>query len=153
MLASAFALFVALLAAFTDARSGRIPNWLTLGGVSAGCSLGALGAGFPGLGAALLGVGIGASPWLIGYLVGRGQGVGGGDVKLFGAFGALLGAERALQLALAALLSLLATWALRRGLALRDHEPSAPPRRPLELRLGPPVLVALILLTWLGPVQ
>lgn len=144
MLGVAVSLLVALVAAFTDARTGRIPNWLTLGGVGGGWVLGGGAGGLSGLGLAFVSTAIAASPWLTCYWLGKG-GVGGGDVKLFAAFGALLGAERALELALTALVLTLAAWTLRMG--LRRRAPSLPGIRTIELRLGPPVLVALLLLT------
>jgi len=151
VLCVAFALVVGLIAAIADARTGRIPNWLTLAGVSGGCSLGALSGGWSGLTLALGGAVDGASPWLVGYLLGRGSGVGAGDVKLFAAFGVLLGAGRALELALGALLLALGTWTIRASLQRRTRSEFARAVRSMELRLGPPALAALVVLTLLGP--
>ncbi len=85
---------VAAVAAWTDIRSGLIPNWLTLGalvaaivvrtvvGAVTGGALGALLAfGFSFGGACLCGLIPGVMYWL--------GGAGGGDVKLFAAIGAL----------------------------------------------------------------
>jgi prepilin peptidase CpaA len=87
-------LAVAAVAAITDLRTGRIPNWLTLGGVFAGI-LGHLihGWKFAGLRTGLLEAAIALgglafcslAPLLL-YSKGA---MGGGDVKLFAAVGAL----------------------------------------------------------------
>lgn len=94
---------LSLAAAFTDARSGRIPNTLTLPGLALGLGLGVLMDGGWGFGEALLGA---ALSFLAPYLVfrgSRGVAIGGGDVKLFAALGALLGPRRGLEVELAAL--------------------------------------------------
>lgn len=88
------AVLVTALAAAYDLKTGHIPNWLTFGSlIGALVARGALGAyhggalGFGlGVGEALLGVLVcGAVPALVFF---RG-GMGGGDVKLFAALGAL----------------------------------------------------------------
>lgn len=93
---SAVGLGVAVVGAAIDARTGRVPNWLTLGAlvtapavafvlqartgdVSAGLSAAAMSV----LGAVICGLGP-----LVAFLKG---GLGGGDVKLLAAIGALLG--------------------------------------------------------------
>jgi prepilin peptidase CpaA len=78
---------VLTIAAFTEVKDRRIPNWVTLAGLGVGLLIGY----FPG------GISLGAS--LGGFLIGFGflylfymfGGMGGGDVKLMGAVGALLG--------------------------------------------------------------
>lgn len=84
-------------AAITDYRTGRIPNWLTLGGILvgilghgiAGCLHGGWKVGLMRSGLSLGGLLFCAlAPGLV-YWKG---GMGGGDVKLFAAIGALLGA-------------------------------------------------------------
>jgi len=77
-----------LIGAVTDLGSGRIPNWLTfpilIGGlVWAGC----LG-GLAGLGDALAGCLLLATPYVLLFVFGGG---GAGDAKLMGAMGAWLG--------------------------------------------------------------
>ena len=80
---------VTAVAAVIDHRTGHIPNWLTLPVLAAapvfhGLTSGVHAAGLSLAGAALVG--------LIPFLVYRSGGLGGGDVKLFMAIGALLGA-------------------------------------------------------------
>ncbi|MBV9945276.1 MAG: prepilin peptidase [Myxococcales bacterium] len=86
---------VAAAAAWTDWRTGQIPNWLTLGGLAAGV-LGHLLVGFR-LGGGFHGALLEAGQSLGGVLFcgvvpafmwQRGA-IGGGDVKLFAALGAL----------------------------------------------------------------
>ncbi len=91
-------------AAVVDLRCGKIPNWLTYpailiglcGHAAAGYAAGGgiAGAGREmGLTGALLGLAVGCFPLLLCYLAG---GIGGGDVKLMGAVGAIGGWEVAL---------------------------------------------------------
>lgn len=94
------------IAATTDARTGRIPNWLTLplGGV--GLALHTMAGG---VGGALLSVAglvlSGALPCLL-YRASSGKAIGGGDVKLFAALGALLGPFLGIELELSAVIIL-----------------------------------------------
>ncbi|MBI5441575.1 MAG: prepilin peptidase [Deltaproteobacteria bacterium] len=90
VLASGFFAF----ACVTDTLSSRIPNALTVSLFAAGVVLNAWTEGPPGLLAALLGCAAGLGLLLLPYLMG---GMGGGDVKTFGALGALLGAKPILQ--------------------------------------------------------
>jgi prepilin peptidase CpaA len=76
-----------LVAAFSDVRTRRIPNWLTLPLAGAGLVLGAWRAGLPGLGEATLGWVVLASPYVILFILGHG---GAGDAKMMGAIGACL---------------------------------------------------------------
>lgn len=75
-------------AAVIDLRTRRVPNALTLAIASAGLVLAASGAGRVGLAAAGGGCLVGLLVMLPGHLLGK---TGGGDVKLLGAFGTLLG--------------------------------------------------------------
>jgi prepilin peptidase CpaA len=86
---------VALAAALWDCRTYRIPNWLTLGAAAAGLLLAGLGVGAPG-GAAdsLKGFLLGGLFLLPFFMLGA---MGGGDVKLAAAFGALGGLHFALH--------------------------------------------------------
>ncbi len=89
------AVAVAGIAAVWDWRTGEIPNWLTLGGVVAGLlgnfvlgfRTGGLAEGGAAIGSSFLGIlACGLVPMLM-YRVG---GIGGGDLKLLFALGALL---------------------------------------------------------------
>jgi prepilin peptidase CpaA len=76
------------LATVEDLRSRTISNWLCLFGLIAGLVVHGFLAGWSGLGASLLGALIGFAVFLIFFLLG---GMGGGDIKLMAAFGAILG--------------------------------------------------------------
>jgi prepilin peptidase CpaA len=79
--------FLLSYSAYTEVKDNKIPNWLTYSGIVLGLTLGIL----PG--------GLSMSESVIGFLVGflslfvfyMSGGLGGGDVKLMGAFGALFG--------------------------------------------------------------
>lgn len=89
MVVPALVFTVAVTAALWDFKSYRIPNWLTLGAVVAGLLIGLSGVGAPG-GAvdSLQGFLVGGLILLPFFVLGR---MGGGDVKLAAAFGALGG--------------------------------------------------------------
>jgi len=87
-IAAGLALCVAATAAFCDWRRGEIPNWLTLpvlllAPLSYGLAFG-IEYALHSLAAGLLG-------GLVPYLLFRRRAMGGGDVKLFGALGAVMG--------------------------------------------------------------
>ncbi|MEY2932425.1 MAG: hypothetical protein RL033_3174 [Pseudomonadota bacterium] len=95
-----------LAAAWFDARSGRIPNLITLPVLPLGLLLGALTDGIWGLGSAVLGALLClAVPYGL-FHASRGSAIGGGDVKLFAALGALLGPIAGLGVELSSLLVL-----------------------------------------------
>ncbi|MBI5280042.1 MAG: prepilin peptidase [Candidatus Solibacter usitatus] len=77
-----------LVAAFTDLRKREIPNWLTLGGVAAGLALNPWISGWAGLKSAALGLGLAALVFVPIFIM---RWLGGGDVKLMAAIGALAG--------------------------------------------------------------
>ncbi|HKO89788.1 MAG TPA: A24 family peptidase [Polyangiaceae bacterium] len=152
-----------LASAWTDARTGRIPNWLTFPALPLGLALGAIDAGWLGLGSAALGAllcfGV---PYTL-FRSSRGTAIGGGDVKLFTGLGALLGPRAGLEVELASLVllavfALLAlTWRgqllamLRRTFWLainwalpRQRRRQLEPELMLTMRMGPAVCVA----TW-----
>jgi prepilin peptidase CpaA len=84
----AVAVGLAAAAAITDWRTGRIPNWLTLPPLMAAPVAYLLLAGMQGFLFSLLGaLACGAVP----YLLFRRRAMGGGDVKLLAAIGALVG--------------------------------------------------------------
>jgi len=159
-LASGLALGVAIVGAVCDWRSGEIPNWLTL----------------PPLLVAPLAYGLATGPeyaarsfaaaclnMAIPYLLFRRGGMGGGDVKIFGAIGAVTGFDPflGLEIQLAALCiailfalgalawrgQLLRTLAralaqLPRVLLRRSHRPRFPEDLSVPIRLGVPILIA-----------
>ncbi len=85
-----FILLVIILipAMYMDSKYGRIPNYLTIGGVLIGISYHLIIHGTTGLIFSLKGLSIGFFLLIILYLFGA---IGGGDVKLFAAIGALTG--------------------------------------------------------------
>jgi prepilin peptidase CpaA len=85
-------LFV-LLAGWTDWRSRRIPNWLTVSGFLAGLAGNTLWLGLNGTWMALAGAGLMLALLLPVVLL---RGLGAGDWKLMGALGAFFGAKRVL---------------------------------------------------------
>lgn len=77
-----------LVAAITDLRTRKIPNWLTVPACVAGIAFHLVTGGLSGLGVALGGFAVGFGLLLVLWLIGGG---GAGDVKLMGALGAWLG--------------------------------------------------------------
>jgi prepilin peptidase CpaA len=82
------AVLLALIAAWTDFRSRRIPNWLTVPGMLIGVAANLALNGWSGLKASLLGVGLGLILLLPFVLL---RSLGAGDWKLAGALGAFTG--------------------------------------------------------------
>jgi prepilin peptidase CpaA len=79
-----------LIAAATDIRFGKIPNWLIMGGMAIGFFGHASISGISGMLFSLKGLGSGLALFLGLYLIG---GMGAGDVKLLAAVGSFIGAE------------------------------------------------------------
>jgi len=79
---------VVLIAAVTDIRSRRIPNWLTLAGLILGLGLNAFLFEINGLKAAAFGFGLAFLIYFPLYLL---RGMGAGDVKLMAAIGSIVG--------------------------------------------------------------
>ena len=77
------------VAVYTELKESRIPNWLTLSGMGMGLLIGYLHGNVVFI-SSLGGLAIGFGFMFIFYMF---NGVGGGDVKLMGAVGTLLGAE------------------------------------------------------------
>jgi prepilin peptidase CpaA len=82
------AVALALIAGYTDWRSRRIPNWLTVSGLLVGVSVNTLAWGWLGLKASLLGAGLGLLVLLPFVFL---RSLGAGDWKLAGALGAFVG--------------------------------------------------------------
>lgn len=150
-------------AAATDARTGRIPNWLTLSLIAAGVALQAASRGAAGLLLALTGLLLcGALPWML-HRATHGKAIGGGDVKLFAGIGAVAGPFAGLEIQLSAFV-LLGVFALvqlafqgklfrvLRSTAFLALNPLLPTKwkRPLEsaalteMRMGPAIAVAAL---------
>lgn len=159
---SVIALLVGVIAAITDYRTGRIPNRLTFSAMLlglAGHSLQGLAEGVQ----SLLGAAVCAAvPGLV-YKVSRGQGIGGGDIKLFAALGALLGVSRGLEIEFSSFL-LVGVFALFRlaflgqltvtllntlrlfgamWLPALRKDTSSSSARFVEMRMGPAILAAV----------
>ena len=93
------ALSVAAVGAVLDLRGGRIPNWLTYGGLLAALAVQFLLFGWPGVKGGLMGALAGGGIFYLLFLVG---GLGGGDVKLMAAVGAWAGAAQTVVVLVAA---------------------------------------------------
>jgi prepilin peptidase CpaA len=87
-------LVLALACAITDLWKGRIYNAITYPAIALGFVLGVALHGWPGLWSALTGFAVGFFPGFVLFALG---GMGGGDVKLLGAVGALAGAVAATE--------------------------------------------------------
>ncbi len=81
-------MLLALLAAWTDLRSRRIPNWLTVPGLVLGVTMNTALLGWTGLKSSLLGALLGLALLLPFVLL---RSLGAGDWKLAGALGAFTG--------------------------------------------------------------
>ncbi len=76
------------ISTYTEVRSRRIPNWLTLGGIVSALTVSFLIGSFPTFKVSFLGMLVGAGVFLPFCLAGV---LGGGDFKLMGAVGAIVG--------------------------------------------------------------
>ena len=81
---------IVTLAAWSDLRTRRIPNWITAPGAVLGFALQAWYGGPHAALASIAGAGLGLGLFLALHLLG---GMGAGDVKLFGAVGAFTGPQ------------------------------------------------------------
>jgi len=88
---------LALLAGWTDLRSRRIPNWLTVPGLLIGMAANVALGGWTGLKVSLMGAGLGLVLLLPFVLL---RSLGAGDWKLAGALGAFTGPSRLIDLLL-----------------------------------------------------
>jgi prepilin peptidase CpaA len=84
---------LAIAGGWTDWRSRRIPNWLTVPGLVLGIAVNSWLHGWPGAKASLLGAGLGLALLLPFVLI---RSLGAGDWKFVGALGAFLGPENLL---------------------------------------------------------
>ncbi|WP_438445800.1 A24 family peptidase [Gorillibacterium sp. sgz5001074] len=84
------------LAAYTDLKDYRIPNLLTLAGTGIGLAVGGMN-GASGIGSSAAGFAAGFGLMLVLHLTGA---LGAGDVKLFGAIGAVGGAGAVFSIAM-----------------------------------------------------
>ena len=92
---------VLVIAVYTDLRSSKIPNWLTISAMSFALVGHAWSTGFPGALFSLAGLGAGLGLFLVLYVSGS---IGAGDVKLMGAVGAIVGPYGALVSGLLAMM-------------------------------------------------
>ncbi len=93
-----YILFLLLaLAAWTDLRRREVPNWLTFPAMVLGLGVAWFTRGWPGLGDSILGLLAGGGILFLPFFLGA---MGGGDVKLLAAVGALSSAFFALKVAL-----------------------------------------------------
>jgi prepilin peptidase CpaA len=95
------AVAMALIAGWTDWRSRRIPNWLTVSGFLVGVSVNTFASGLLGLRTSLLGAGFGLLVLLPFVFL---RSLGAGDWKLAGALGAFVGWEMLADLLLGSVL-------------------------------------------------
>jgi len=84
---------LAIAGGWTDWRTRRIPNWLTVPGLLLGIAMNSWLQGWPGAKASLLGAGLGLALLLPFVLI---RSLGAGDWKFVGALGAFLGPENLL---------------------------------------------------------
>jgi prepilin peptidase CpaA len=101
------ALAATAVGAYTDARTGLLPNWLVLPLIPAGLALNYLDGDWRGLTSAAIGFVVCGLVPLVLYLTSGGSAIGGGDVKLFAAIGALLGTYSGLEVQLTSYIMLL----------------------------------------------
>jgi prepilin peptidase CpaA len=113
----------AVIAGWTDWRSRRIPNWLTVPALLLGIAANSLALGWSGAKESLLGAGLGLGLLLPFVLV---RSLGGGDWKLVGALGAFLGPPRLIAVLVVtifvagAMAVVLVVWKRRVGHTLRN---------------------------------
>lgn len=81
-------ILLVVAAGLFDVHTSKVPNALTYPAVVAGLALSPLDGGWPGVGRSVLGLVVGFAPFFVLYLRG---GMGGGDVKLMAAVGAIKG--------------------------------------------------------------
>jgi prepilin peptidase CpaA len=92
---------LSIAAGWTDWRSRRIPNWLTVPGLALGIAVNSWLRGWPGAKDSLLGAGLGLALLLPFVLI---RSLGAGDWKFVGALGAFLGPQNLLTVLLLGIL-------------------------------------------------
>ena len=92
---------LAIAGGWTDWRSRRIPNWLTVPGLLLGIAVNSWMRGWPGAKDSLLGAGLGLALLLPFVLI---RSLGAGDWKFVGALGAFLGPQNLLTVLLLGIL-------------------------------------------------
>ncbi len=157
----ALVLAVALASAITDARTGHIPNAITLPAIALGPIVHGLAFG---VGASLLSIVALCSCAIVPYFLFRRDAMGGGDVKLFAALGAVAGPTLGIELQLATFL-VAGFWVFGRlayrgrlfatlgnagrmamgAVAPRVAETARAPELEDSIRLGAPALAAALL--------
>lgn len=132
-------LMMGLAAVVEDVWRRQISNWIPLTLLTAGFLMRTLEEGWRGFGSSLSGSALGFAIFLIFYLMG---GLGGGDVKLMAAFGALLGPKGIITAAwVAAIIGALAAAGYLGWLRLRKRD-----RRGLSIPYAP----AIVLGCWIA---
>jgi prepilin peptidase CpaA len=94
LLSCSIAVLATLIAAITDARSGRIPNWLTLPLLLIGPVAAAFSEGVQGVLLSLIGI---CLCGLVPLILFARNAMGGGDVKLLAALGGVLGIHAGIE--------------------------------------------------------
>jgi len=136
----AVALAACAVAAAWDIRKGIIPDWLTLTLLALALLYGTLTGGLTGLlsclgGAAALGT--------VPFALFMKNAMGGGDVKLLAAMGAVYGAQTGLRFEFAALI-IVSLWGIGRMAAARISR--SPKKGRIEARFAPSALAASVLI-------
>jgi prepilin peptidase CpaA len=166
-LATVFAIITGVIAATTDLKSGRIPNLLTLPAMFIGIGIQLLSHGIAGLIESSLGIFVCVAVPGIVYKASKGVGIGGGDIKLFAAIGALLGPTHGLEIELSSFLlvgifalfrltyaghltnTVRASLSLLTGFFIPNRKNKTPAAEPAftEMRMGPAIALAVITVT------
>lgn len=135
-------------ATIEDLARRTISNWFCVSALLAGGVLHWYGRGWRGLAVSLLGAGVGFALFLISHVLG---GMGGGDVKLMGGLGALLGWDR---IWLAVFLTAVAGAVGAAAVALPGvvrRRISGAGRQPMAVPYAPAIAAGTMLALWSRP--